>query len=266
MLVLSLPFLVWGGGEGAMMGRWPLNRAETLGLVAVVIALVGQIPDWVGLGEKLGVEPARLLPQVEFVQRALAVVVAGAMVLIVASLVWRSARWLEGPLRTLGRKIDGWIRQVRTAVIGWYVGVLWWLVERSAGGDSDSVMAARTGPGRAAVAWNPQKAVDDLSDVGCEVLHKALCEYDVWGIPGVYINPEGLPSLSTTVGMVRQMETVKRACEELCLVGLLRVWMLDPNDASAWVLLPEDLWNKDLAMEMISLLQHELRMRGVWDW
>ena len=37
MLVVSLPFFVWGGGERTMSVGWPLNRTETLALAAVVV-------------------------------------------------------------------------------------------------------------------------------------------------------------------------------------------------------------------------------------
>ena len=101
------------------MNRWPFNRGETLALVAIVIALVGQIPDWVGLGEKLGFEPAQLAAYAESVQRVLAVVVVSAAVLIVVSLIWRLRgqvvrpfKWLGG----LGKRFYLWV--LRRLVVG----------------------------------------------------------------------------------------------------------------------------------------------------
>ena len=69
-MIVSPPFFVWGGREGAMTIRWPFNRRETFQLVGWLVILVAAIPRWVDLFEKWGVDAAGLVPYLEPLQEA----------------------------------------------------------------------------------------------------------------------------------------------------------------------------------------------------
>lgn len=231
-----------------------------------MLGALAAIPDWVGLAHTFGFGAARLAPRVQFLDRALPAAGAASIVLILASLIWRSRRRLRASLGGLRRSADAWIRRRVTGALAWYARVLRWQLNRIPDTDMDAVMPRQSGPTVRGAGWVPENAVSALSDAACEVLHRALMQYDQWEIPLIYIEPQQLPSLSTTLTVLRQMDTLVRASEELYAAGLLRSWDKAPDEAQVWVLLPDQLWNKGLATQFVYALQDQLCMRGVWDW
>jgi len=90
-------------GDWTVRFRWPLNRAETLAVAALVVTALGAIPNWVNLLQARGYDAAWLIPALQWVQSARWVIVAlfayGAAVLLVWRfwpLLVRLLKWLGG--------------------------------------------------------------------------------------------------------------------------------------------------------------------------
>ena len=77
-----------------MRVRWPLNRAETLAVAALMVTALGAIPNWVNLLQSRGYDAAWLIPALQWVQRARWVIVALVACAVVAVLVWKFRRHL----------------------------------------------------------------------------------------------------------------------------------------------------------------------------
>ena len=193
------------------MNRWPFNRGETLALVAIVIALVGQIPDWVGLGEKLGFEPAQLAAYAESVQRALAVVVVSAAVLIVVSLILRFRRQVIRPFRWLG----GLGKR-------FYLWVLWQLVVRPARDHMYWAASVGHAEGKVLMEKDALPAVRRLSDAAAVTLALALEQYERGGKKRLVLMPVSAGYLASLAGDERDaFGVLVDGCEELMIRGLL---------------------------------------------
>lgn len=179
--------------------------------------------------------------------------------------VWRFWRQLIRPFKWLVALVRRWLDKVNRVLVAGCVRALQWLLKSTTGGQLRVVVSGGTVAPAAKVGPDFKTSIAGLSDIGCEVLHKALAVHDRSNIPGMYIKPEEVGSLATTVGKGRQLPTMEQACEELRVAGYLAMWEESGDMMAVWVLLSEMLWNKSAATEVVYLLQDELVNRGVWD-
>jgi len=232
----------------------------------VVLGLVAIVPPWVELLEERPYILGWLHPILELLRPLWPMVFAAALVLLVGSFILHTRVRLAARMRSLTIRARARLRQIRSAGARQYRRALRWVVHRTAGGEFQVVATGQSASAAETARADLQTTIGNLSDVACEVLHTTLAAYDRFGIPAIWIKPDEVPSLATTVGTVRQLAVLERALDELYAAGLL-ARCHDGEDALAfWVLLASLLWDKQICRNVVFLLQDELRERDVWGW
>ena len=219
-----------------MTGRWPLNRGETLILAGVMVAVLtlvctalAAIPNWVPFLEDRGYDAARLIPALQWVQRARWVIVALVPCAVAVLLVWRFWGQLVRLFKWLGGLL---VRPFKwLAAIGkrFYLWLLWKLVIRWAR-DYLGVVALGNRTARQLLALDRQTAealvlslMPELSDTAVLTLEYALDNRHSGGT--VFVNAFALLLGDESDAMQR----LAPACEELEAAGLIVQWIAPPT-------------------------------------
>ena len=245
--------------RGVIVALMALAATALCGVVAIV-------PPWVKLLEERPDIFGWLARALESVRPWWRPAVAGTLLLVGGYfIVWSRAR-LARRLQWLAIRARRRLKQIEEAAVRRYVAALRWLVDKTAGGQLQVLASTPAGASPDTVGRELGTGIGNLSDVACEVLHKGLMDYDRFGIPGIWIKPEEVPSLATTVGSLRQLGVLERAVDELYAARLLARYENGDDSLAMWVLLPQVLWDKRVCTEVAILLQDELQRRGAWGW